>query len=94
MAKKGDIARETAKDIILAAFGDSVAGIQDKKIYINMADGGETVQLAISMTMPKTPLEAAGNTTTSIPTPATMPTELSSEDQNTVDMLMKRLGLK
>lgn len=98
MAKKGDIARETAKNAIIAAFGDGFVGIQDKKIYVNVNDGADIVQLAISIAMPKTPIggvETASAAEKNATTPTiSMATELSSEDQDTVNKLMERLGLK
>ena len=62
MAKRGEIARERAKDIICKAFGEDFVTVQDKKIYVMAKDeGGEKVQFAITLTMPKTPIDT-GNT--------------------------------
>lgn len=98
MAKKGDIARETAKNLIIAAFGDGFVGIQDKKIYVNVSDGAETVQLAIAMTMPKTPIAGGGVTVgeanASVPMNAVTPTELSGEDQEKINQLKVFLGVE
>ena len=58
MARRGDLARENVTKIIVDAFGDNFVTIQDKKIYVMGSDGGEMVQFAISLTMPKTPVEA------------------------------------
>lgn len=66
MPKKGDVARETVKNTIIETFnstGNYVAFV-DKKIYVTAQDGpgGEVLQFAISMTMPKTPVASAAQT--------------------------------
>lgn len=83
--------REEIRDTIIAAFGDDFVGIQDKKIYIKaIEDNGEEAQFAISITKPKIPIAGslAQSTEELAPTAA-----LTQEDKNTVDELMRRLGL-
>ena len=53
---RGAIAKEVVEKKIAAAFGNDFIGIFDKKIYVKANDGGETVQIAISLTCPKTPV--------------------------------------
>lgn len=97
--KKGDAAREAVKNKIIEAFGDDFAGVQDKKIFINVKDGpgGEVVQMAISMTMPKTPIgKVAASDGGAFPSTTEQkpnPTELSDEDKSEVARLMERLGI-
>lgn len=97
MAKRGDIAREAVKNKIIEAFGEDFVAFVDKKIYVQASDGGEMIQFAIAMTMPKNPIEGGNNSDVSAAggsvAPATTPTELSSEDKEKVADLMKKLGL-
>lgn len=97
--KKGDAAREAVKNKIIEAFGENYVGTQDKKIYVNMKDGpsGEVLQLAISMTIPKTPI--GGGIASATPdggafqvAPAES-TVLSEQDEKAVDDLMRKLGI-
>lgn len=102
MAKgKGNRAKENLTKIIIDALGDSFITISDKKIYAWSDDGGEQVQIALSMTMPKTPIEASTQTAAGpvgndsltnskgITTPVS--TELSPEDKEQVERLKQRL---
>lgn len=105
MPKKGDQARESVKNTIIKAFnttGNFVAFL-DKKIYVQAKDGanGDTIQFAISLTMPKTPVEAGaqttvgpvrnGSSTNSSGNTLATPTELSPEDKEQVERLKERL---
>lgn len=56
MARKGDIAKATVLEKISQIYPD--ATYSDKKLYVwETDDGGEKVQIAIAMTMPKVPVE-------------------------------------
>lgn len=102
MAKKGEQAREIVKNTIIDAFqatGDFVA-FKDKKIYVQAKNGsnGEVLQFAITMTMPKTAIEAGTQTSGSSAwdsnsgnTVSAAPTELSSEDKEQVEKLKNKL---
>lgn len=99
--RRGDAAKENATKAICEAFGDNVVCIQDKKIYVNVRDGEgvgcELVQLAISMTMPKTPIAATEvNDTGPASSEATTPhpaAELSASDREKIEELKKMLGV-
>lgn len=107
MAKRGDAAREAVKNKIIEAFGSSYIAFLDKKIYVEAQDGpgGETLQFAITMTMPKTSV-ARQEATTELPpadngwtgpaaaTPVATPTEITADDKAKVAELMKKLGLE
>ena len=104
MAKRGDIARQNVQDIIVKAFGADCVGVQDKKIYVYADDGGEKIQFAVSITMPKVPVTCGGSVgsnetagsvevNTSPAASPVMPIELSAEDKAKVAELMKTLGL-
>ncbi len=97
--RRGDAAKTAAINTILNTFEGSF--FLDKKIYINVKDGpsGETVQLAISLTMPKTPVSGSA---VPVAAPAgdgnaaaweSTPTELSQEDRAKVADLCARLGI-
>lgn len=63
---KGTLAKEDVAKKLAAAFGADYLGEYDKKYYVYGMENGEKVQIAISMTCPKTPVEftaAVGGTT-------------------------------
>ena len=105
---KGNIAKENVTKKIMAAFGADFVTEQDKKLYVWADDGGERVQIAISMTCPKTPV-AGGDSIVMIsssgggldfenmdfsakPT-GFKPAEITAEEQKNIDDLMEKLGL-
>lgn len=107
-ARKGDLAKQLITDKIVEVFGAENIVLQDKKVYIWIQDGpgGERVQIALSLTLPKTPVSAGasvssdqaawdsapqGNPAAIPATPA--PVQLSAEDKAKVDELMAKLGL-
>lgn len=63
---KGTLAKEDVAKKLAAAFGADYLGEYDKKYYVYGMENGEKIQIAISMTCPKTPVEftaAVGGTT-------------------------------
>lgn len=110
MAKKGDVARQDVMDTIIKAFKDidSYCCTADKKIYVWAQDGpgGEKLQFAVSITMPKTPVLAGGEVggnegawsdapkTGTAATSSPTPVELSAADKAKVQELMEKLGVK
>lgn len=107
MAKRGDTARAAVLDTITNAFASagSLVGVVDKKIYVTADDGGEVLQFAISITMPKVPIAGTevGNPTNHAQsgdapaspqvTAAPQPIELSEDDKAAVAKLMAELGI-
>lgn len=102
--KRGDAAREAVKNKIIEAFGDSFVTIADKKIYVEAqdGDGGETIQFAITMTMPKNTMARGSARLTSDPAndwtgptvqTETHTTEITESDKAKVQELMRSLGL-
>ena len=104
---KGTIGKQNVINKIKAAFGTDFIGEYDKKIYVWTQENGERVQVAISLTCPKTPIEVSGapipnfsggmdfesmGVATVAPTSFT-PAEISEEEKQTVADLMARLGL-
>ena len=55
---RGNIAKENVTKKIAQAFGADFVGEFDKKLYVWANENGEKVQIAISMTCPKTPVGA------------------------------------
>ena len=100
--RRGDAAKTAATNTLLNTFEGSF--LLDKKIYINVKDGpnGEVVQLSITLTMPKTPVNASAVPVTASTTdsnaaawesePST-PTELSAEDKAKIADLCKKLNI-
>lgn len=101
--RRGDLAKQYVSDTIIQTFGECFVCVHDKKIYLNIPDGpgGEIVQLALSMTMPKVQVEASTNalaagapTSASTHAPAKAPVTLSDDDKAAVAQLMKNLGIE
>ncbi len=101
---RGNIAKEAVEKKIQAAFGADYIGIYDKKLYVWAQENGERIQIAISLTCPKVPVEV--HTTTSlgdfnfeddsntvIAAAGFQPAEISDEERARVEDLMKSLGL-
>lgn len=97
--RRGDAAKDLITKTILSTFEGSF--VSDKKIYISVNDGssGEVVQIAVSLTMPKTPIAGGGNsalsTSSSGGAPATefTPTELAPEDKAKIEELKRKLNI-
>lgn len=54
---RGANAKVEVQQKIASVFGDNFIGEYDKKIYVWANDGGEMVQIAISLTCPKNPIQ-------------------------------------
>ena len=99
MAIKGAIAKEAVIKKIAAAFGEDYLGEQDKKIYVQAYEGGEKVQVAISLTCPKNPIGGmnfeAFQVNTVSPAAIDKPeaTEITDAEQAKINELMNMLGI-
>ena len=109
MASKGTIAKEKLIEKIKSAVGADWIGDVDKKIYIWSEENGEKIQIAISLTCPKTPVEinssiatvtdAKGNVGFDFeadPVATTTPqkaAEITDEERNNIATLLQKLGL-
>lgn len=101
--RRGDLAKQSAIATIQEAFGENFVGLVDKKLYINVKDGpnGEVVQLAIALTMPKTPVTADAvpvaapkvDANAAWESKPSTPTKLSADDEKKVADLCARLGI-
>lgn len=101
---RGSVAKEKVTEKIKAAFGADYVGEVDKKVYVWADDGGERVQIALSMTCPKvfvntvdttslnynTGIDFSGGDTVVV---APEKVEISDEEKENVRNLMQRLGL-
>ena len=101
------IAKQTVADKIAEAFGENFLGEYDKKYYVIANDGGEQVQIAISLTCPKNPVEFAVSANTdgdwdftddkpkaaSVAVSNAAPAEISQQEKDNIAALMERLGL-
>lgn len=87
---KGNIAKQNIENKIKEVFGADYIGIFDKKLYLWADDGGERVQVALTMTCPK--VFVGVDTPIEIPDEF-QPAEITQQEQDNLKMLIERLGL-
>jgi hypothetical protein len=103
---KGSIAKQNVVMKLAQVFGSDFVGEYDKKVYVWADDGGEKVQIAISMTCPKNPIgeinysAEPGNKlnfedmSAGVIAPAGFePAEISEDEKRNIAEMMERLGL-
>lgn len=99
---RGSIAKEVIVKKLKDAFGADFIGEVDKKIYIQAPENGEMVQIALSMTCPKTPVAVSnapvvkGGIMDFEAEPvlvAPKSVEVSEDERATIQDMMRRLGL-
>ena len=102
---KGTIGKQNVINKIKQAFGADFIGEYDKKIYVWTTENGERIQIALSLTCPKVPVAISDNPTTGdfnfeddapnivVAAGAYQPAEITKEERERVNDLMKRLGL-
>ena len=104
---RGQEAKNYVINKIKEAFKEDFIGEVDKKIYVWAKENGEPMQVAISLTCPKTPVEAVNmvldfgssdgglnfDDAVSIPVAPKQKVEISAEEKQTVLDLMEKLGL-
>lgn len=104
---RGSIAKEAVVNKIAAAFGENYIGEYDKKYYVWANENGERIQIAISLTCPKAPIEIATNLveadgdwdfsdepkTSTIAVSNAAPAEITEQEKQNIADLMARLGL-
>ena len=106
MAARGSVAKENIAKKLQEAFGKDYIGEFDRKYYLWGNDGGERVQIAISMTCPKTPIEVDKTVdtggdwdftdtpkTAAIPIASAGPAEITQDEIDNIAELMLKLGL-
>lgn len=102
---KGNEAKQNVISTIRKAFGADFIGEYDKKIYVWGQEGGEKIQIAIALTCPKTQVAVAAAPITGdfnfdddaaapvVAAGAFQPAEITQEERDRVNDLMKKLGL-
>lgn len=103
MAARGSIAKEKVAKKLAEAFGNDWIGEYDRKYYVWSEENGERVQIAISMTCPKSAVGAAsaskedvldftGDASSSIGG-GNVNVEITADEKKNIADLMARLGL-
>ena len=105
---RGAVAKQSVIKKIAEAFGNDYIGEFDKKFYVWANENGERVQIAISMTCPKTPIEIAKNVVeddsdwdfsddgpkvSAVAVTNAAPAEITEQEVQNIEEMMKRLGL-
>ena len=102
---RGAVAKTNVENKLKEAFGPDYVGVFDKKVYVWADDGGERVQIALSMTCPKTLVGAVDLTAAAgaghdfsdpevVVGPTTsQPAEVTPEEQKNIEDLIAALGL-
>lgn len=105
---KGAVAKENVIKILAEAFGSNFIGEFDKKIYVYANDGGEMVQIAMSLTCPKNPIQVDTSVSTdagdwdfsdnpkvnaTVAVVNAGPAEITEDEKSNIANLMAKLGL-
>ena len=98
---KGSIAKEQIAKKMAETFGADWIGERDKKYYLWANENGERIQIAISMTCPKTPVGEVGASADSnvlnfedgATAGGETQVEITVDEKKNVADLMARLGL-
>ena len=105
MATRGTKAKEEVIKKIAETFGDAYLGEYQKKYYIQMREGGENVQVAITLTCPKTAvsdftsLDFDNNELnfedgdSNVVRPMSKTTEITPQEEENLKELLQKLGL-
>lgn len=95
---KGSIAKDNLIKRFATAVGSDYVGTEDgKKFYFWSTENGEKVQVAVTMTVPKTPIScnAQGGDINfeDEPAPTKAPVEMQEDEKAVLERLMKELDL-
>lgn len=104
---RGSLAKENIVKQLATAFGEAYIGEYDKKVYLWADDGGEKVQIAISMTCPKVPIVVDNTVSTDdgdwdfsdtpktpiIAVSSAPPAEITEQEMENLNTLLAKLGL-
>ena len=103
MAAKGSIAKEEVTKMIQDVFGENFLGEFDKKIYVQVPENGEMVQIAIALTCPKTPVTISSGPVVKgdrmdfdsepVVSAPIVKAEITAEERENIAAMMARLGL-
>lgn len=99
MAARGTYAKAEVTKRIAEAFGSQYLGEFDKKLYLSMREGGEEVQIAITLTCPKVLVQTSSNDVMEtgkeedvVEVKATS-SDFSANERENIERLMRELGL-
>lgn len=102
---RGTIAKQNVVNQLQSAFGQNWIGEYDKKYYVWSQESGERIQIAISLTCPKVPVEVssapiAGDFNFEDDAPGVVvaaggyqPAEITDDERDRVRDLMRLLNL-
>ena len=96
---RGSAAKAEVENIIRNAFGKNFLGVDTstKKLYVLANDGDEMINIAISMTCPKTPFGVVEDGMNFDATPAKpdvfQPAEMTNEETERVRKLIEKFNL-
>ena len=104
---KGSLAKEVVQNKIAEIFGQDYIGEFNKKIYVWANENGEKIQIAITLTCPKEPIEIPDNLiqenedwdfsdepkTKTVAVTNAAPAEITEQEKQNIADLMARLGL-
>ena len=98
---KGAVAKEQIAKKMAETFGADWIGERDKKYYLWANENGERIQIAISMTCPKTPVGEAGASADSnvlnfedgATAGGETPIKITTDEKKNIADLKARLGL-
>lgn len=97
MAAKGNEAKEIIITKLKEIFGQNFVGVFDKKVYINVEESsGELVQIALTLTCPKTYVGIDVSSTVNTETteaPTNNDIEFTNQERENVQKLLSGLGL-
>ena len=97
MAARGTIAKQEVTEKLREAFGDNFIGEYEKKVYVWANDGGDRVQIAITLTCPKIQIETdttSADSDSAFPTAASAQSiEFTDQEKKNLEDLMERLNL-
>lgn len=91
MAVKGTEAKKIVEDTIAKAFGEKFLGIVDKKIYLEIQENGEPVQVALTMTCPKAAIDFGERKTSASVEEKVVNTEFTKEETQTIENILAKL---
>ena len=101
---KGSDAKLRVVEKIKAAYGTDYIGESGNKHYVWEKEGGERIQIAISLTCPKNPIGTVDmssafsdgmdfEATPIVAQTTFVPAEITQEEQDNLEELMRKLGL-
>lgn len=94
--RRGEQAKNIIKETLINNLQDCFVAEQDKKLYFNIKENDEIVQIAISMTVPKNTIgnqDNMNNETSYVGINQSADVEISQEDKKKIADLMEKLGL-